>query len=112
MWHRGFSMFAISSQLRINPVRAHVYAAVGSTLQHLTMGSVLADATAGKPTEWPELVGQEANHAKEVIEAFGYNVFLVAEVRTTPWRGDWCMRNFQADCKRSLEHNVPRRCQY
>lgn len=40
-----------------------------------------ADASAGKPTEWPELVGQDAEHAKEVIAAFGYNVFLVPEVR-------------------------------
>ncbi len=41
---------------------------------------LFADASAGKPTEWPELVGQDANHAKEVIAAFGYNVFLVPEV--------------------------------
>jgi len=40
---------------------------------------VNAEARARKPTEWPELVGQDANHAKEVIEAFGYNVFLVPE---------------------------------
>ena len=47
------------------------------------MGFLPADASAGKPTEWPELVGQDANHAKEVIAAFGYKVFLVPEVRVT-----------------------------
>jgi hypothetical protein len=43
----------------------------------------LADPNAGKPTEWPELLGQDAAHAKDVIAAFGYNVILVPEVNAT-----------------------------
>ncbi len=71
----------------------------------LTLGSLLADATAGKPTEWPDLVGQDANHAKEVIAAFGYNVFLVPEVRNPPLRRS-CTRDIRAGCRRSSQFAV------
>ena len=64
------------------PCWQHAGRVAGAHWQVLDWHARLADANAGKPTEWPELVGQDAEHAKEVIAAFGYNVFLVPEVRS------------------------------